>query len=356
MKKITSLHNLFKLCLVSAMMLCGKNASAQTPIYSEDFGSITVGDNTTLTGSDTPWTANSNFATAWRTFQAGGALRLGNGNDSANLGYVITPYMDLSVNGGMFTLSFDVKGWTTVENQVKVIVTGQEMQFITYTATIDQDWERVTLNFTSGQDNSRIIIETTEKRAFIDNISITPTSSEQILSPTVTTAPSDITSTSFKANWGGVAGATGYILDVSTSLEFDTFIEGYQNLAVDGVSQAVEGLTPNTQYFYRVRATNATATSITSNVMGAVTAVLGLDSFNKIGLKYYPNPTNGVVNLVAQQNLSSVSVYNVMGQNVLNKQLNTANAQIDMAGLNAGHYFVKITSGNETATLKVVKQ
>lgn len=356
MKRITNFQNMFKLCIVSAMMLCAKNTNAQTPIYSEDFSSITVGDNTTESGSDTSWTVNSNLAGAFRTYQAGGALRLGNGNASSNLGYITTNFMDLSVNGGLFTLSFDVKGWTTVENQVKVIITGQETQFVSYTATIDQDWERVTLNFTNGQDNSRIIIETSEKRAFIDNILITPTSDDQILSPTVTTAPTDITSTSFKANWGGVAGATGYILDVSTSLEFDTYVEGYQNLAVDGVSQGVEGLTPDTQYYYRVRATNATTTSITSNVMGATTAVLGLDSFNKIGLQYYPNPVTNVINLVAQQNLSSISVYNVMGQSVLNKQLNTTNSQIDMTSLSAGYYFVKVASGNETATIKVVKQ
>jgi len=355
MKKITSLQNL-KLCLMSAMLFCTLNTKAQTPIYSEDFSSITVGDNTTLTGSDTPWTGSSNFATAWRTFQAGGALRLGNGNDVSNLGYVITPYMDLNVNGGLITISFDVKGWTTVENQVKVILTGQETQFVYYTATIDQEWERVTLQYTNCQAHSRIIIETTEKRAFIDNLSVYNTPAGGILAPPVATAPTNITSTGFTANWGRVAGGTQYILDVSTSLEFDTFVDGYQNLVLDTSSQNVEGLLPNTQYFYRLKAVNDNATSITSNVMGVVTAVLGLDSYTTIGLKYYPNPVTNVINLSADKNLSSVSIYNIMGQNVFNKQLNAANYQIDMASLSAGYYFVKVASGAETATIKIVKQ
>ena len=116
------------------------------------------------------------------------------------------------------------------------------------------------------------------------------------------------------------------------------------------------GLTPDTQYFYRVKATNDNATSITSNVMGAMTAVLGLDSFNKIGLKYYPNPVTNVINLSAEQNLSSISVYNIMGQNVMDKVLNVSTAQIDMTDLNAGYYFIKVASGNENATIKVIKQ
>lgn len=357
MKKITSLKNVFKMCLALGMMLCAKPANGQTVIFSEDFSSITTGDNTTLTGSDVAWTRNSNLATAWRTFQAGGALRLGNGNASANLGYIVTNRLDLSVNGGLFTVSFDVKGWTTVENQVKVLITGVEQQFVTYTATMNQDFERVTLYYTGGVANSSITIETTEKRAFIDNILVTTTLESQILASPGATAPTDITSNSFTANWGGVAGATGYILDVSTSLEFDTFVEGYENVAITGAwSYPVTGLEPNTQYFYRLRATNANVTSITSNVMGALTAVLATDSFNKIGLKYYPNPVANVINLSAVQNLTSVSVYNVMGQNVLNKTLNAHSAQVDMASLKAGYYFIKVVSGSEAVTLKVVKE
>ena len=356
MKKITNLRSFLAACMICVTMLGSKNAMAQDPVFLEEFNSITTGDNTTLTGSDTPWTANSNFSTAWRTFQAGGALRLGNGNDSSNLGYVTTNNIDLSVNGGLFTLSFDVKGWTTVENQIKVIITGQETQFVPYTATIDQDFETITLQFTNGQQNSNIIIETTEKRAFIDNILVFATPDGSILAAPVATAPTNITTTGFTANWGRVAGGAEYILDVSTSLEFDSYVDGYQNLVVNGSSQNVEGLTPDTQYFYRVKASNANATSVTSNVMGANTAVLGTNNFEKLGLVYYPNPVTNVLNVSAVQNLSSVSIHNIMGQNVISKALNVNNTQIDMANLSAGYYFLKVVSGNDSQIIKIIKQ
>lgn len=95
-----------------------------------------------------------------------------------------------------------------------------------------------------------------------------------LTSPTssVATAP---TNTGFTANWATVSGATGYLLDVSTVNTFASFVAGYNSLVVSGgstVSQVVTGLSANTTYYYRVRATNATAcTSVSSGTQTVYT-------------------------------------------------------------------------------------
>ncbi len=66
----------------------------------------------------------------------------------------------------------------------------------------------------------------------------------------VTTA----TSSSFVASWSPVSGATGYRLDVSTGSGFSTFVTGYNNLSVSGTTTSVGGLSPATNYYFRVRA------------------------------------------------------------------------------------------------------
>src|SRR5258708_5091798 len=76
-----------------------------------------------------------------------------------------------------------------------------------------------------------------------------------------TVSPPPPTRSSFMATWPGVTGAKGYLLDVSTSSSFDSFVDGYHDLDVgDATGRVVTGLSRGTTYYYRVRAYDASAT------------------------------------------------------------------------------------------------
>jgi hypothetical protein len=82
----------------------------------------------------------------------------------------------------------------------------------------------------------------------------------------------NVTGSGFTANWSSVSGATGYLLDVSTSSSFTSYLSGYQNLDVGNtISRSVTGLSANTTYYYRVRAYNSAGTSGNSNVVTVTT-------------------------------------------------------------------------------------
>lgn len=105
------------------------------------------------------------------------------------------------------------------------------------------------------------------------NLVVLLSSSDVIPSPPVATAASEITSDSFQANWNSSGGATDYRLDVSLSSSFDSFVSGYNDLDVAGVIlESVTGLTPDSMYYYRVRANNIAGISGNSNTISLTTA------------------------------------------------------------------------------------
>ena len=70
----------------------------------------------------------------------------------------------------------------------------------------------------------------------------------------------------------------------------------------------------------------------------------------------YPNPVQNTLNVALDQKIDNVSIYNALGQQVSAKTINATEGTIDVSALQAGSYFVKVVSGDEVKTLKVIKQ
>ena len=72
------------------------------------------------------------------------------------------------------------------------------------------------------------------------------------------------------------------------------------------------------------------------------------------GLQVYPNPvTNGILNITTDNNdAKSVILFDVLGKQVINTTV--TDQPINVASLNRGVYFVKISEAGKTATRKLV--
>lgn len=73
----------------------------------------------------------------------------------------------------------------------------------------------------------------------------------------------------FTANWNPVAGATDYVVDVSTNSSFTAIVPGYAALSSGGsTSLVITDLPTLTSYFYRVRAVGVGACALNSATSG----------------------------------------------------------------------------------------
>ena len=87
-----------------------------------------------------------------------------------------------------------------------------------------------------------------------------------------------------------------------------------------------------------------------------IDVVLGRDTFNKEVFTYYPNPVKDVLNLSYTSDITSISVFNLLGQQVISQQPNAGEVKIDMSSLADGAYIVNVTSGSTIKTIKVIKK
>ncbi|WP_413533898.1 hypothetical protein [Empedobacter brevis] len=138
-----------------------------TYCFEETFDGL-EGNSTNGNGSAKAWKGNDNFPedNLVSVYQAGEAVKLGT---SSKIGSLTSKKLD-QISGNV-TVSFDVKGWTTVEGSVNVTL-GSETKNVKYTAKMTDDFENATVSFENVAAGSTLKLETSAKRAFIDNVRV----------------------------------------------------------------------------------------------------------------------------------------------------------------------------------------
>jgi len=86
-----------------------------------------------------------------------------------------------------------------------------------------------------------------------------------------------------------------------------------------------------------------------------VDGVLSTESFDKTSFSVYPNPVKNILNVKTREAVNKISVYNVLGKLVHSSTPNSISPTVNMAAFKSGVYFVEVTIGNATKTVKVIR-
>ena len=70
-------------------------------------------------------------------------------------------------------------------------------------------------------------------------------------------------------------------------------------------------------------------------------------------VKIYPNPTEGKF-FVQADDIKDISVYNLVGQEIMSSVVENDNCTIDLSNFDEGIYFVKINTSNNSLTKRLI--
>jgi endo-1,4-beta-xylanase len=145
----------------------------------------------------------------------------------------------------------------------------------------------------------------------------------------VANAPKDLNDNGFIAKWNYVSNSKSYLLDVSTSGNFETFVPNYNSKEVTDLKEVIVGLAGGTQYYYRVRAKNETQISEYSNIISVVTtgssSIPEDPTFLKVKANKLSNPFFVGMAVKASQ-LTSASAYDI----ILKNEFSSISAEYEM--------------------------
>jgi hypothetical protein len=143
-----------------------------------------------------------------------------------------------------------------------------------------------------------------------------------------------------------------------TKLSADQMGASYQWIDCNNANTPIFGetnqsFTPTVLGTYSVIVTSGTC-SVTSDCI--VVSSLKTDNFDINAFNFYPNPVKDNLNLSYSKEITSVKVFNMIGQTLLEKVTNATTAQINMSAFSSGTYFVEVKSLDSYKTIKVIKK
>jgi hypothetical protein len=90
--------------------------------------------------------------------------------------------------------------------------------------------------------------------------------------------------------------------------------------------------------------------------VSAFDASLAANGYNATAFTFYPNPVKNMLNLAYDKEMTNISIFNLLGQQVFTTNVSATETAVDMSGYASGAYIVKVTADNQVKTIKVIKE
>ena len=83
---------------------------------------------------------------------------------------------------------------------------------------------------------------------------------------------------------------------------------------------------------------------------------MSVSSFDAAKIKMYPNPATTNFTIEAKEAIEKVSIFNLLGQEVISNNANSQQITVDISSLQVGVYVVKATVNGTVSTSRIIKE
>lgn len=150
-------------------------------------------------------------------------------------------------------------------------------------------------------------------------------------------------------DWTDAIGATGY--NYSYTIGSGALVSG----SVVTPSFNVTGVVAGQSVTFTITSIDNVACVVPQSVTCALQS-LANERFDAAGFGYYPNPVHDKLTIDAISELKSLSVFNILGQKMLENHVSGRKAELDLTGFEKGIYLIYAISDNGTKTFRIVKE
>lgn len=272
MKKIKTILG----ALIVGFFFFGISSTLNAQVILENFNLMTDSTTTDISASLNTYTTVPGW-TGSKVYPAFGKAKLGT---SSAKGFIMTPSLDLSGNGGNFTIKFKARKWTVDQAQIKVFVNATEYLV---TGLDNTNMTEFTVMATGGTATTTVKFESFQaaaSRFFIDDIEIF-----QSTAPTLIISPASL-------SFGGV--------ELNANTPASIVVRGANLTAGQNVTVAIAG----------AGFTTTTTTLSTNNLMTAAGETVTVN-FNPTAVQDY----TGTLTFTGG-GLTGSTIYNLSGSGI----------------------------------------
>tara|TARA_R110002049_G_scaffold30496_5_gene104439 strand:- start:9256 stop:12528 length:3273 start_codon:yes stop_codon:yes gene_type:complete len=126
-------------------------------------------------------------------------------------------------------------------------------------------------------------------------------------------------------------------------------VDYFQNQCVPGSTATIPVVSGQAYYAFVLNTGGVTDITFECDV-------LGTDENTIEGFAFYPNPADNTINFSSIDTIENVTLYNILGQEVVSRTIDATTAQIDVHNLASGTYIMKVSVNGELGTYKVIKR